>query len=470
VRRAALLGAVLLAAAAARAADEPPPALRAALTAAAAAGKPLVLELWGPGCGPCVRMERDVFPDPRVRAALARVHFVRLDGSQGPGEEVHDFVLARGWPTFVRFDGAGRVAHTLYGFVPAERFALWVEAAGAQRPYLDAVRAEIRHQPRRASLQLALARLLRDDGRIPEALAAYAAAERLDPAGRDGAGAEAALERTLIELSVAHKPAALRAVERWLERFPRAARAEAVVDALASFGGAPAVEVEAALRRVYARLRDDGERLGPFVLAALRAGCPRLGVEAATRLIALHPTDFRSRVLLAEALHLAGDRAAALGALDEAAARGTESQRFGLREVRGRLERGRGELPPQLELGAPWLWREPPLAGLPTPERAADDRWRARHAARQQVIDRAKARCAASARDLPDETAYLRLKLGDGRIREVTLLEPGPHAALRACLTAALVGADLPPPIPPGARDREVVRLKFPKTPAPARP
>ncbi|HEY3352464.1 MAG TPA: hypothetical protein VGQ83_04395, partial [Polyangia bacterium] len=246
--------------------------------------------------------------------------------------------------------------------------------------------------------------------------------------------------------------------------------AEAVTDALASFGGAPAVDVEAVLRRVYARVQADPDRLGPFVLAALRAGCTRLGVEAATRLLAHHPGDLRSGVLLAEALHLAGDRARALAALDAAAAHGTESQRHGLREVRARIERGRGEPPARLELGAGWLWREPPAAGLPTPERAQEERLRARTAARLQVLDHAKDRCARTAANLLDETVYLRLRLTDGRVREVTLLEPGAHAALRACLTAALVGAELPPPIPPGARDREVVRMKLPRPSGAAAP
>ncbi|HEY3354459.1 MAG TPA: thioredoxin family protein, partial [Polyangia bacterium] len=219
--RALILGVVLLAAGGSRAAEPaPPPALTAALAAAAMAGKPLVIELWGPACGPCVRLDREVFPDARVQAALRRVHLVRLDGSQGPGELVHDYVLARGWPTFVRFDGAGRVVHTLYGFVPADRLALWLDAVAAQRPYADAVRDELRRSPRRAALHLTLARLLRDEGRIPEALAAYRAAERLDPADRDAVGAEAALERSLIDLSVKHKPERLRAVDEWLARFP----------------------------------------------------------------------------------------------------------------------------------------------------------------------------------------------------------------------------------------------------------
>ena len=91
--RAALVALVCLSA---TARAEAPAALTAAQAAAERAGKPLVIELWGPDCGPCVRMEKEVFPTPRVKAALARVHLTRLDGSRGPGEEVHGFVRARG--------------------------------------------------------------------------------------------------------------------------------------------------------------------------------------------------------------------------------------------------------------------------------------------------------------------------------------------------------------------------------------
>jgi hypothetical protein len=468
--RAAIALLVLLPCAATARADAPPPALAAAVQAAARAGRPLVIELWGPNCGPCVRMEKDVFPEPRVKAALALVHLVRLDGSQGPGEEVHDFVRARGWPTFVRVGARGDVEHTLYGFIEPRRFAAWLEAAAQRRPYHDVLREEIRREPRRAEPHLLLARLRRDEGRLAEALPLYRTAERLDPRDAEGIGADAALERTLLELSQKQKPERLRAIAAWLDRFyPKARSAPAVLDALHSFGGEPRVDVERVLRGALARVRERGAELEGFVLAALRAGQPALATAAAEALVARHPTNVPARVLLAECHHLAGRNAEALRTLDAALAEGSESQRFALREVRARFLRDRREPPPQLEHGAPWLWREPPQAGLPTPERAEDDRRRARHADRRRVLERAREQCGALARDLPDERGYLRLDLRDGTIREVTLLEPGPFPALRACLRTALVGRALPAPIPPGARDREVVGVAL-RPPGPAKP
>ena len=465
----AAIAALLFLATAARA-DAPPPALAEALAAAERAGKPLVIELWGPNCGPCVRMEKDVFPEPRVKAALARVHLVRLDGSQGAGEEVHDFVRARGWPTFVRVGARGDVEHTLYGFIEPGRFAAWLEAAARRRSYHDVLREEIRREPRRSEPHLLLARLLRDEGRLAEALPLYRTAERLDPRDAAGVGADAALERTLVELSQKQKPERLRAVAAWLDHFyPQARSAPAVLDALHSFGGEPRVDVERVLRAAWARVRGRDDQIEPFVLAALRAGQPALATTAAEALVARHPTHVPTLVLLAECQHLAGRKPEALRTLDAALAQATQSQRFALREVRARFLRDRHEPPPQLEQGAPWLWREPPQAGLPTPERAEEDRRRARHADRRRVLERAREQCGALARDLPDERGYLRLDLRDGTIREVTLLEPAPFGALRACLRQALVGRALPASIPPGARDREVVGLALrpPGPPAP---
>jgi hypothetical protein len=471
VARLAALASWLLPWAAVARADPPPPrALAEAVAAAERAGKPLVIELWGPDCGPCLRMEKDVFPEPRVKAALERVHLARLDGSRGPGEEVHDFVRARGWPTFVRVSGRGDVEHTLYGFIEPARFAGWLEAVARRRPYHDVLRDEIHREPRRAEPHLLLARLLRDEGRLAEALPLYRTAERLDPRDAAGVGADAALERTLVELSQKQKPERLRAIAAWLDRFyPKARAAPAVLDALHSFGGAPRVDVEHVLRVAWVRARHHGADLQQFVLAALRAGQHQLAVTAAERLAAAHPTHVPSLVLLAECHHLAGHGPQALRTLDGALAHATESQRFALREVRARFERARGEPPAQLEHGAPWLWREPPQAGLPTPERAEEERHRARHADRRRVLERAREQCGTLARDLPDERGYLRLEIREGTIRAVTLLEPAPFAPLRACLRQALVGRALPPPIPAGARDREVVgvALRPPGVPAP---
>lgn len=50
-----------------------------ALAEAAATGRPTLVYVHAPWCGPCARMERDVFPDAEVATLLGRFALARLD-------------------------------------------------------------------------------------------------------------------------------------------------------------------------------------------------------------------------------------------------------------------------------------------------------------------------------------------------------------------------------------------------------
>jgi thiol:disulfide interchange protein len=60
------------------------PLLDAALAQAKNENKPIVLDLHAAWCAPCRRMERETFPDKRVKALLEQTVFLRIDTDEHP--------------------------------------------------------------------------------------------------------------------------------------------------------------------------------------------------------------------------------------------------------------------------------------------------------------------------------------------------------------------------------------------------
>jgi thioredoxin-related protein len=125
-------------------------ALPRALAAAAAHGRPVLLYVDAPWCGPCRRMERDVFPEvgPLLeRFSRARLAFDDHEAqitvgpvTQSPAAWARHFG-AEATPTFVLLDPAGAVITRATGFldVPAFGLLLAYVATGAYRhaPFED---------------------------------------------------------------------------------------------------------------------------------------------------------------------------------------------------------------------------------------------------------------------------------------------------------------------------------------------
>lgn len=115
-----------------------------ALAAAAQAGQPVLIYVHAPWCGPCRRMERDVFPDavPLLRRfALAGLDFddhdtrIEIDGvTQSPFAWARYFG-ADATPAFVLLDPDGTVITRTTGFLDADRLSLLLAyvATGAHR-------------------------------------------------------------------------------------------------------------------------------------------------------------------------------------------------------------------------------------------------------------------------------------------------------------------------------------------------
>ena len=110
--------------------------LDAAVAAAAAAGKPAMLDFYADWCVSCKEMERDTFPDARVRAALANAVLLQADVTANNADD--QALLRRfgifGPPTIAFYgpDGVERARYRVVGFMPAPEFADVVTRATAR--------------------------------------------------------------------------------------------------------------------------------------------------------------------------------------------------------------------------------------------------------------------------------------------------------------------------------------------------
>lgn len=109
-----------------RAGDE----LDAAIATATRDGRPVLLDFYADWCVSCKELERETFPDPAVRAALADFERLQVDVT---ANSVHDQALLTrfglvGPPAILFFDHTGQEQRALrvVGFMPAADFAVHV--------------------------------------------------------------------------------------------------------------------------------------------------------------------------------------------------------------------------------------------------------------------------------------------------------------------------------------------------------
>ena len=102
-----------------------------AVAAARETNQPVLIEFWATWCEVCREMDRDVYTDERVAAAMAKVRPVKVDIDREPGlKRKYD---VDGTPTLIVADSYGRELFRYLGALPADRL----------RQLLDALPADI---------------------------------------------------------------------------------------------------------------------------------------------------------------------------------------------------------------------------------------------------------------------------------------------------------------------------------------
>ncbi|MGD8957762.1 MAG: protein-disulfide reductase DsbD, partial [Chromatiaceae bacterium] len=103
------------------------------LAAAKAAGKPVMLDFYADWCVYCIQMERDTFPDPQVRDAMAQMVLLQADVTDNDDADKalqrHIGIPAPPAMIFWGADGVERRHLRLLGFMGPEEFAPHVREA-----------------------------------------------------------------------------------------------------------------------------------------------------------------------------------------------------------------------------------------------------------------------------------------------------------------------------------------------------
>ena len=108
---------------------------QAAIKRAKAEHKVIFMDLWTEWCGPCLRLQKNVFPSPEGQAALAKVVpysalVQKRDGTPVPeGTRLADQFQLNAFPTLVILDSNGKELRRQVGaFQTGADFAAWLNA------------------------------------------------------------------------------------------------------------------------------------------------------------------------------------------------------------------------------------------------------------------------------------------------------------------------------------------------------
>ncbi|HLO66075.1 MAG TPA: thioredoxin fold domain-containing protein [Holophaga sp.] len=111
--------------------------LPAAQTRARKEHKLIFLDIWTEWCGWCIRLQKDTFPSPAGKAALAKVVPLSLktqlrDGTPTENKAYEQIFKVEGFPALYLLDSDGKVVSSQPGYLPPEPFAAWINAEVAK--------------------------------------------------------------------------------------------------------------------------------------------------------------------------------------------------------------------------------------------------------------------------------------------------------------------------------------------------
>ena len=108
-------------------------AMEEALAQLPASGGGVLLDIYATWCGPCQRLDEEVFPTTLAGEVAAGLVAIKVDAEAGEGLAIVERYHVVGYPTVLVLDAEGNEVDRIFGFLPAEEFASTLRSSRRQR-------------------------------------------------------------------------------------------------------------------------------------------------------------------------------------------------------------------------------------------------------------------------------------------------------------------------------------------------
>lgn len=310
--------------------------------------RPLVVYMHTAWCGPCKRLKRDTFPDPRVRAILnQRTVPFALDGDSAAGKRFRKRYHVNSYPTMLVFRPGGAEIDRLFGFRQPPQFVSAVDDVLHDRNTVGDLRRRAKAAPESVEIRHRLGLQLALRGDVDEAAEHLRSAATMgsQDKGEHASNALYELGRYVYARRKRDTRGAIRTFEEVLKRFPASAAARRAGIDLANIylREKNTARAMAVLKTMVRGNRDDGVRWLEAARFAVRNQLDLHAAAAWAKRAGKLRKDGRPWAVLGQIYARQGKRSKGLAAWREAVKRSPNNARFrqSLRDAEARTERSK---------------------------------------------------------------------------------------------------------------------------------